>query len=144
MRRTLCLMLLATSVGCSGNAEEEARKAKVAEEETRQKKAAEQERKWQAVRAQVETLSQIAKKFYIDQNRYPQILDELVVTPQPGGNAAYCKAEALLDPWGQKFLYDPSGIKMQQAGDEGPDIYSLGDPSAPREIGNWMPLNRRP
>jgi hypothetical protein len=150
MRYVLCVVLLATHIGCSSNADEEARKAKLAEEEARKatleedarKKAADEEmHKAKAARIQVETLATVAKKFYLDHGHYPQALRDLTETPQPGGTGGtYCKREALLDPWGQTFHYDPSGPKTLAAGGEGPDIYSKGNPAAPKEIGTWMSM----
>jgi hypothetical protein len=141
MRRTFCLMLVATCLGCSGNADEEARKAKLAEEEARKKKDADEERlKVQAAHIQVEKLLLIARKFHIDQGRYPQVLRELAVTPVPDLKVTYCQPEALRDPWGQEFLYAEDGSKTMMAGGDGPDIYSKGNPAAPKEIGSWMRL----
>jgi hypothetical protein len=145
--RRIFYFILAASIGCSGSADEERRKAEEAKareakqaEETRLAKLAEEQKgKEKTTRAQVETLTQISKLFYFDYGRFPQSLDELLLTPQPGDKGgAYCKAADLLDSWGQKLLYNTEGPKTMIAGGEGPDIWSMGNPSAPKEIGNWM------
>lgn len=52
---------------------------------------------------------------------FPQSLEELTV-PNVYGKVLL-KREALLDPWGNPYVYDPSGQMNSQAGELKPDIY---------------------
>jgi general secretion pathway protein G len=96
--------------------------------------------KMKAARTNVETLSAIAKKYNLDFGQYPDSLQTLANTPQPGGTAKYCKIDDLMDPWDQPYQYDVNGAKMQAIGGEGPDIWSNGKPGTQNPIGNWMKM----
>lgn len=63
-------------------------------------------------------------------NNYPQNLQQLVQPPK--GEAAYVKPQALNDPWGRPYQYDPSG--PNNGGSE-PDIWA----EHPKfgQLGNW-------
>jgi hypothetical protein len=53
---------------------------------------------------------------------------------QPDGGPAYLEVQALTDPWGNPFQYDPTG--PQNKGEK-PDVWSQGPPGAKTPIGNW-------
>ena len=64
----------------------------------------------------------------------PERLDHLLAPP--GGGPQLVERDALTDPWGRPYRYDPAG--PQNAGVR-PDVWSLGpDPNDPKGvIGNW-------
>ena len=92
-------------------------------------------------RTDVETIFQISQKFKIDNGQYPQSIQELLTTMQPGGTSPYLKQNYRLDPWDQEYIIDPQGTQMKTLGEmEMPDVFSKGRPNAnpPNPIGNWL------
>ena len=78
------------------------------------------------------TLTDACKTYWLDHNnQWPQSLDELVVGND--GKAYLDDAEAIIDPWGQKYTYDPSGGHNNG---RKPDIYTT-NPGTGEQIGNW-------
>jgi len=77
------------------------------------------------------TLTQAVETYYIDHNsNYPPSLDVLINQDEFGG--PYLKTrDALMDPWGHPYSYDPNGPNN---GGRQPDIWS-NSPVGP--IGNW-------
>jgi hypothetical protein len=86
-------------------------------------------------RSMVIALSAAVKQYRAQYKVYPEALDALV-TPPDGGKPLLLDAEALKDPWGRPYLYDPAGPKNNG---KQPDIWSLGPgPGKPDGvIGNW-------
>jgi len=88
--------------------------------------------KQSTARTQVKTtLTQAVETYYIQHNStYPPSLDALLMPDDFGG--PYLKtADALRDPWGHPYQYDPNGTN--NAGRQ-PDIWAQ-SPAGP--IGNW-------
>lgn len=53
------------------------------------------------------------QNFYVDCERYPEDLSELLEPAQDveeKWNGRYCKPSDLLDPWNNPYLYEPEGI----------------------------------
>src|SRR5207302_5472290 len=62
--------------------------------------------------AQCRILEQQATAYKIRYGDYPGSLDALT-QPSPDGNAPPLEPEALVDPWGHQYQYDPSGGHSQ-------------------------------
>jgi len=77
----------------------------------------------------IQALDQAVQIFYSQNGNWPQSLDDLA-RPSAGGKRLI-KADALTDPWGQRFKYDPSGANN---GGEKPDISTSAEG---KTIGNW-------
>jgi len=92
--------------------------------------------KLKRARADVETLSNAVKMFYADHGHWPNQITELVEVPS---GKPYVKKTALLDPWDNLYQMSQGlGPEMLNLGEEAPDVWSNGPPSAPERIGNWM------
>jgi type II secretory pathway pseudopilin PulG len=77
-------------------------------------------------------LTTACKNYWLDHNnQWPPSL-EVLVTGDENGKVYLEDAEAIRDPWGQPFTYDPSG--NHNAGRK-PDIYTT-SPGG-EQIGNW-------
>lgn len=97
----------------------------------------------QAAKVQIENISASLDQFDMDVGRYPsqeEGLDALVQAPPgaPNWNGPYLRRpSALVDPWGQKYLYRIPG----RHGDV--DVYTLGSDHAEggtgeaKDVGNW-------
>src|SRR5262245_18714573 len=53
-------------------------------------------------------LSNLVETFYVNNQQYPQSLEQLC-QQQPNGGAPLCPREKILDPWGNVFTYDVNG-----------------------------------
>ncbi len=97
----------------------------------------------QTAKVQIQNISTALELFKLDVGRYPtqeEGLAALVTAPQTatGWNGPYLqKSTALMDPWGQPYLWRIPG----QHGEA--DIYTLGSDKAEggsgeaRDVGNW-------
>src|SRR5438270_13000719 len=81
--------------------------------------------------AQCRVLEQAATAFKIRQGDYPASLDALT-QQAPDGSAAAVEPEALMDPWGRPYQYDPSG---GHNGGRKPDVWTT-TPNG-KQVGNW-------
>src|SRR5262245_10643183 len=123
MSRSLRLGVLVLFVaGCSGKTESTDKKPP---EDTTDPKI-------KTVRADLEALTQQCERFYLNNQRWPESLDQLVKPPK--GEAPYVKETAFADPWGQEYAYDPAGPRN---GGKKPDIWTMMPPDW-KEIGNWQ------
>ena len=53
------------------------------------------------------------QQFYVDCERYPTDLEELLDAPsdvEEKWNGRYCKPSDLLDPWDNPYLFEPEGV----------------------------------
>jgi general secretion pathway protein G len=97
----------------------------------------------QTAKVQIENVSAALDHFQLDVGRYPSTeegLDALIKPPQgvANWNGPYLKKpSALLDPWGQKYLYAIPGKHGEV------DVYSLGSDHVEggtgeaKDVGNW-------
>jgi general secretion pathway protein G len=97
----------------------------------------------ETAKVQIQNVNAALELYHLDVGRYPspdEGLKALVTQPQTaaGWNGPYLKkATALVDPWGQPYLYKVPG----QHGDV--DVYSLGSDKAEggtneaKDVGNW-------
>jgi general secretion pathway protein G len=97
----------------------------------------------QVAKVQVENISAALDHFQLDVGRYPtqeEGLDSLVKQPPaaPNWNGPYLKKpSALIDPWGQKYVYLIPGKHGEV------DVYTLGSDHAEggtgeaKDVGNW-------
>jgi general secretion pathway protein G len=67
------------------------------------------------------------------QGQYPGSLGELLAPDPSNGNQPYLKdRDALVDPWGNEYRYDPAGSNN---GGYQPDIFTVAPDGA--TLGNW-------
>jgi general secretion pathway protein G len=97
----------------------------------------------QAAKVQVENIAAALDEYQLDVGRYPAQDEGLNALVQaPGGvanwNGPYLKKpSALVDPWGQKYLYRNPGQHSEV------DVYTLGSDHAEggtgeaKDVGNW-------
>jgi prepilin-type N-terminal cleavage/methylation domain-containing protein len=91
------------------------------------------ESKDKMAKAGTKTIEQAASAYYIKNQQWPQSLEELA-TPADGRPAALAP-EALVDPWGNAYLYNPQETHPTTGV---PKIYSLGEkPGQSKPISNW-------
>ncbi len=84
-----------------------------------------------AAKAGVKAIEKAAQGYEIAHGTLPQTLQELV--QPPSGGRPYIEQQAMLDPWGQPYQYDPSGSRN---GGLKPDVWTTA-PSTGQQIGNW-------
>jgi type II secretory pathway pseudopilin PulG len=89
--------------------------------------------KEQAAKVGVKNLEQAVGAYYLSNNTYPNELGDLTVT-LPNGKAALLPQEALIDPWQQPYVYEPTNLNPNT---KVPHIYSQGEPGSNRHITNW-------
>jgi general secretion pathway protein G len=80
----------------------------------------------------VKKLDDACGTFYLNNDRWPQSLQELAAA-QPNGGKPLATAEELKDPWGRDFQYNAQGPRN---GGSKPDIWTV-SPETSKEIGNW-------
>ena len=88
-------------------------------------------------KADITAISSALDDYWINNQRYPESLDELV-TPDENGER-YLKQRAVpTDPWGNPYLYDPP-----YPGEPVPKVYTYGADNAPggegenEDLSNW-------
>jgi general secretion pathway protein G len=83
--------------------------------------------------ADMRTLTSACQKYKLRNDSYPATLQELV-QPTDGSTKPYLDGgqEAILDPWGKQYVYDPSGANN---GGLKPDISTTTPDGEP--IQNW-------
>ena len=98
----------------------------------------------QTAKVQIENISASLDHFQLDVGRYPtpeEGLDALVTQPPSAPNWAgpyLRKSSALVDPWGQKYVYANPGKHGEV------DVYTLGSDHAEggtgeaKDVGNWQ------
>ncbi|GIX32842.1 MAG: type II secretion system protein GspG [Lysobacterales bacterium] len=95
--------------------------------------------KFNAAKAQLQSLSMKIEAYALDNGRPPQRLEDLVQRPGDARNwnGPYARESDLRDPWGNAFVY-------RVPGERGPfDLISLGADGRPggegnaRDLGNW-------
>ena len=100
--------------------------------------------KTKIARTKMGIIESAIQNFYVDCERYPTDLEELLDAPsdvEEKWNGRYCKPSDLLDPWDNPYLYLNPGVHGSI------DIMSLGADGQPggegidADIGNWHPGN---
>ena len=82
----------------------------------------------------VRNIEQAVMAYNTSNHHFPQSLQELTERSQPTGSAALLKVEALTDPWGQLYQYEPGRLNSKT---DIPYIYSMGPPGKNHIIPNW-------
>ena len=82
-------------------------------------------------RAQAKTLENAAKQYYIRHNQYPATLQDLLQADVKGPPILE-DADALKDPWGNIYQYDPAGSMHNGMR---PDIWAVAPDGT--KVGNW-------
>jgi hypothetical protein len=93
--------------------------------------AAQEMEKERVAQVQVKTLTVAAQVYFINNASWPRSLTDLA-RPQPNGGKKFVDANALVDPWGKPYQYDPKGRRNE--GDH-PDVWTV-TPGG-KTIGNW-------
>ncbi len=76
-------------------------------------------------------LADQCQQFMVKNDRYPESLNELLSPPD--GGRPYVEPDALNDPWGTPFQYNPAGPNNNGLK---PDVYTI-NPTTGQTIGNW-------
>jgi type II secretory pathway pseudopilin PulG len=93
-------------------------------------KDAREEAKRTAAKVQTKVLTQAAEAYQITHGAFPPSLAALLQQDENGG--PFLKSpDALIDPWGQPYQYNPAGPNN---GGRQPDIWA-NSPTGP--VGNW-------
>jgi general secretion pathway protein G len=88
-------------------------------------------------------ISQAVKNFYIDHDRYPENIAQLLQKSELGKGPYLTKQDDILDPWGAQYQYDPQGTKNSEVAAQGviiPDVFTT-TPDG-RMVGNWSDNKR--
>lgn len=90
-----------------------------------------EEAKLSRARMDAKGLSQQLETYKLNNGEYPANIEALT-QPQPSGGAPFVPPDAIRDPWGKTYSYDPSGQRNNHAK---ADVYT----TAPngQVIGNW-------
>jgi general secretion pathway protein G len=83
-------------------------------------------------RSDVQAIENALKSYKLRFSNYPDSLDQLL-TP-PNGKPFFDSQESILDPWGQRYQYNPQGPNN---GGRKPDVWT-NTPDGSEQIGNWM------
>jgi general secretion pathway protein G len=89
------------------------------------------EAKEKVAKANIMSLTTATGTYYLNNGQMPPSLADLTA-PQPNGGRRLVPPEAILDPWGKPYQYDPSGPR--NGGDQA-DIWTVSPEG--HEIGNW-------
>jgi general secretion pathway protein G len=81
---------------------------------------------------QLKALTEACDLYKLYNGDYPPTLEALAMQ-QPNGGMPIIKQDALLDPWGNHYGYDPSG---QHTSGLAPDIW-VNHPNPQFQVGNW-------
>jgi general secretion pathway protein G len=82
----------------------------------------------------VKTLQQAVEAYKTEHGQYPQNLQILTQPDQALGSFATLEQSALLDPWGNPYMFDPSTLHPQTGRAK---IWSQGPPGRNMMISNW-------
>jgi general secretion pathway protein G len=79
------------------------------------------------------TLTQAVQSYYLDHSRFPDNLQQLLGRDETGKGPYLTDSDAINDPWGQPYQYNPSGVT--ETGAAQPEIYTQ-SPETNRKISN--------
>lgn len=79
-------------------------------------------------KAKMKSLSQACQAYKLRYDAYPPMLAQLI---QPPDGEPLVKPDAIIDPWGQEYQYNPEGTNN---GGYEPDIWVV---RPNKQIGNW-------
>jgi general secretion pathway protein G len=82
----------------------------------------------------VQTLQTAIEAYKTEHGQYPQSLQVLTMPDQAMGSFATLEQKALIDPWGNPYVFDPSTMHPQTGRAK---IYSQGPPGRGMVISNW-------
>jgi general secretion pathway protein G len=78
-------------------------------------------------------LTQAVQSYYLNNQHWPQSL-EILLQKDEGGKGPYLTSmDALIDPWRQRYQYDPNGTMNNNMQ---PDIWTVNQANQ-KKIGNW-------
>jgi type II secretory pathway pseudopilin PulG len=82
----------------------------------------------------VKSLETVVTAYWTRHGRYPDSLDILLERDQEDGSAAALTEKGIIDPWNNRYVYDPSQLHPKN---NKPLIYSQGPPDTQKQIRNW-------
>ena len=82
----------------------------------------------------IKSIETAVTTYYMNRTRYPDTIAQLTQRDQIDGTAAMLSERALVDPWGNQYMYDPSSRHPQT---DKPRIWSNGPPNTGIPIDNW-------
>jgi general secretion pathway protein G len=91
------------------------------------------EAKDNVAKVKLSELSKACETFYLNNDTWPQTLQQLAQQQPKGGKPLFALAD-LKDPWDNDFEYNPQGPRN---GGTKPDIWVRSSPESGKEIGNW-------
>lgn len=95
------------------------------------------EAKTNRAQADLQTLTKACQTFKLKYDDYPQSLDQLL-SPPDNGKPYLESADALNDPWGKRYQYDPSGGNNRGMK---PDIWTVTPDN--EQVANWQTVKQR-
>ncbi len=91
-------------------------------------------------KADINSIAQALDDYWINNQRYPDSLEELVI-PDENGNRYLKQRSVPTDPWGNEYQYEPP-----YGGESTPRVFTLGADNAPggdgenEDLSNWKLL----
>jgi hypothetical protein len=78
-------------------------------------------------------IRQACQEYAVDHGQFPTSLEDLL-TIDSDGKGPYLKSDAIKDPWGKIYQYDPNGVSTSGAGVPNPNVFCVAPDG--RIIGN--------
>jgi general secretion pathway protein G len=89
------------------------------------------EQRISTAKLQARKLAEACEQYYLKHSQMPTQIQDLI---DPAKGPILKESRAIIDPWGQPYQLDPSGVRNQTVGNQQVDIISVG---SGQEIGNW-------
>jgi hypothetical protein len=83
----------------------------------------------------IKRIEQALVTFRVNNGYYPESLTALA-EKQPNKGPPLLSKQALFDPWGWPYQYDPNNLQPKT---DMPHVYSPGEPGTNQTINNWEP-----
>ncbi len=93
-----------------------------------------------AAKIQAKMIASQIKNYAMEHNGvFPQSLEVMMTRDGEGKGPYFETKDAILDPWGRQYSYDPSGaINAQNSANvQIPDVYTMNPNPPPPVLGNW-------
>ena len=97
-----------------------------------------EESKVSAAHMQADVIGKGVQQYFVDHSAYPPDLQTLLQKDADGHGPYLERMDALLDPWGRPYQYDPNGSNNARVGAVVPipDVFCM-PPGGVMVVGNW-------